>query len=484
MIQPLPLTTNDIVHLNRKCHLACARAKRVFDLEQSGIDIIRVDKSGIGRGQSPYHAHDIVSLSRGKRYFVAKSEDVFLKLTDEQRRQYQSFGDFVQSLFDVDDGFTPVRVFRFEDDPEISSARFTRQDILAASAPIDHITDATPPSAIDNANIRQLFCIYIDRKSRLIVTDHDVYENTFNHHGRDVVTEFLASSLGYLLGCRIPRSFLGLGKAGYNSGLQNAKFNNPPHTRYSVSVAIQGPRTPRSLLDYFVDYFRSHGDRESASWLRTGWHYGNPLGIHFFETEKPAHPVRNATMDQIATVILHDFRYPDTLMSSDALDRLFGAQKDRKLDEYLIPFGNSGWIFTVDYGESFFPELAFAADDRHYIKTKAELLADLGRYVERILRLPPACYYRRMSGRVIGLFLLIPRSFFSTLIQAIPKRFFSYSYGSERLTINLMTLEDMLVAEHDELKRLLGIGAVCSVDGIMQCINGRFLYDSPVSHLE
>ena len=186
------------------------QVESIVDLDRPGVELQKIDQSKYGvTNYSKCHVHDVLVLKIDGKLFYAKGEDVYLRVSSRHSLNYRNFLEFSLSLFQFDDCSVPERKFCFLDEPDIAEVNFERMLVQRHLALIELITDDTRPADIPNPKIRELFIFYLSRKERLVSKDGAVYDDVFNHHGRDVIHEVLASVFGQLLGVPVPRNYFG-----------------------------------------------------------------------------------------------------------------------------------------------------------------------------------------------------------------------------------------------------------------------------------
>jgi len=377
--------------------------------------------SDYGSSRPGAHVHEIAYVQFGPNFFFAKAEKACLKLPSSRTQDYASFRTFVDSLFESLEGSSPSRTFSFDDDPEVpvftvKLADFQGQDL-------SQIQDETDPATIDVPAVRAAFILYLGRKESLEGSEKS-FINVFNHHGRDLICEYLASITGRLLGVRIPRVFLATHK------------QEGQETRYILSRSL-GQRAAQ-LGAEISRLLARKSDPDLARQVRASQGWPNPFGLRAREGSWPR---------EITELLFTDFPYHEDLIRSDVLDILFFCDTDRKLEEFLLPRGQRGPIFTIDYGEAFYPELQFFPDDHHLQGRLAEHKERL-RELLFLLKAPAeglayACY-AHVARNVLQSFAALKLDFFQRLLAGLPERFFHYEAESPRLSLRGETLTFVL----------------------------------------
>jgi len=298
---------------------------------------------------------------------------------------------------------------------------------------IESMTDATQPGSIQDPKLRELFIYYLSRKDKLIEKDGSVFDDVFNHHGRDVIHEVLGSVFGQLLGVPVPRNYFGYKNSRFNLAFSDEKqYTGPDHHRYVLSRAVQDTHPTPFLVDVLNKKFRE---------LKIGWgltlfrEESNPLGLQFFQNRE------NSVSQDFGNLIIDQCSNYADLILSDFLDQLFGAAKDRKPYDYLLPQGLQGPIFTVDFGEMLFPELMFDPFEPHYLAQKEMRASALRDYFRQIGELAPDNLYRETIASLVLKIRKIDLHIISRLVLAIPETFLldhfehgQYCYQPETIT--------------------------------------------------
>lgn len=435
----------------------------VVDLDEEGVELLEVYPSKYGRPLArPYHIHELLRVrlpESGAPEYVAKAEDVLLKLDYRRPIDYRSFAAFTRSLFEEGEGVTPRRAFAFSEDPEIPAVEYSYSRLFSSFSGGDHpggqmiagIQDDTPPSEIADPELRSLFILYLARKEKSLLRLEDGdYEFVYQRHGRDIINEVLASVLGQLLSVPVPENRFGLKDLNYSADERRRRIR----LRYVLS-RLSAPMPVVSLQEALATLRKSKqkrakaGDREADEYRDPGyrWHEANPCSIAGFESND-ADPEREC--------VLECFACSADLIRSDVLDRLLGTAQDRKLEEFLLPFGNDGPIHTVDYGEGLFPELEFAPEDRHYCERRERFLDELKQYVRRLHRMAPDCIYRNVADETLERFAEIPPDFFSRAALAIPRRFLWYHWDEHRPCYRPDTLADFFERLQSAVRAAIG----------------------------
>jgi hypothetical protein len=347
--------------------------------------------------------------------FYAKGEDVYLLISSRYSLSYKNFLEFSLSLFQFDECSVPERKFCFFDEPDVTDVNFERHVVQQQLSAIECITDDTRPGDIPDPKLRELFIFYLSRKERLVEKDGAVYDDVFNHHGRDVIHEVLASVFGQLLGIPVPRNYFG-----YKSTQFKLAFGNETHCagtdhhRYVLSRAVQDTHPTPFLVDVLNKKFRELNIIWGLSLYREE---SNPLNLRFFQNKETAD-----SQDFGNLIIAQCTHYADLILS-DFLDRLLGGAKDRKSYDYLLPQGLEGPIFTVDFGEILFPELMFDPFESHYLAQKVARASDFKDYFRQIGELAPDNMYRKTIADLALTVRDINLQIISRLVNAIPETF-------------------------------------------------------------
>lgn len=383
---------------------------------------LEVRPSDYGRSRAGSHVHDISCVLSGPTHYFAKAEKACIKLPSPRTESYDSFGSFVESLFNGMEGRSPSRTFSFEDDPEISPLTLHESDFQDVD--VSAIHDTMDPALISLPAVRAAFILYLGRKESLEGPEK-TYLNVFNHHGRDIICEYLSFATGRLLGVPIPRIFPGLRK------------ESNREVRYVLSRSL-GQR-PAELSGELSHLLIEKQDPDLARQVRRSQGWPNPLGIRARENNWPA---------EIPELLLADFPHHTDLIRSDVLDIILSCDADRKLEEFLLPRGRSGPIYTVDYGEAFYSELQFAPDDGHLLARLAEHKSRLKHLLMSIKERPRSPVEERYAGiahETLTAFAGIKLDFFRQILHGFPQIFFHYESSSPRLALRAETLTFVLM---------------------------------------
>jgi hypothetical protein len=193
------------------------QVETIVDLDQPGVELLKTDLSKFGVTNYPKcHVHDILILQIEGGLYYAKGEDVYLRVSSRYSLSYKNFLEFSLSLFQFDECSIPERRFCFLDEPEVAEVNFKRSMVQRQLSTIENITDDTRPSTIQDSELRELFIFYLSRKEKLVEKDGSVFDDVFNHHGRDVINEVLASVFGQLLGVPVPCNYFGFKRSQFN----------------------------------------------------------------------------------------------------------------------------------------------------------------------------------------------------------------------------------------------------------------------------
>ncbi len=454
-MKSFPLRSRDLARLRRLENAVLASAGLVINLDENHPALLEESPSSLNTGTTRQpHVHEIQLFKLGSNYFFAKSEDVYLPLDWRTPLDFRSFARFAESFFTEGEAMVPVRTLPFDDDPEIAPITFRRDEVLKNVAYLTGLRDETGPELVEPDAVRALFVLYLARKERLLSVGSSLYENVFNHHGRDVLYEVLGSGLGRLLGVPAPRNLLGLRR----------DFGGTRLERYVLSRSLGGPHHPTTMETAVRTCAR---DPENLPDFRFAWHNANPLRLECYEQNGPC-PFR-----EIVSVLEKQFAFASDLIRSDALDRLLASETDRKFQEYLAPRGCPGRLYTVDFGESLFPEVQFAPDDPHYRTARENHGRRLREYLRRLLALP-AGPYRGHAGQVIGLFVLISPDFFDNWFSRIPADFFPYPDERARPALRPDTLADLFRFMRATLREELGLPEGGETAGASEHLNRLF----------
>jgi hypothetical protein len=414
-----------------------SQVETIIDLNRPEIELLKTDRSKYGVTNYPKcHIHDILILNIDGSLFYAKGEDVYLRVSSRYSLSYNNFLEFSLSLFQFDDCSVPERKFCFLDEPDVGEVNFEKEVVQRHLSAIENITDDTQPSNIEDPKLRELFIFYLSRKERLVEKDGAVYDDVFNHHGRDVIHEVLASVFGQLLGIPVPRNYFGYKSSRFNLAYGNEKHDaDPDHHRYVLSRAVQDTHPTPFLVDVLNKKFRELNITWGLSLYREE---SNPLNLQFFQNKETSDSkdFGNLIIDQCSN-------YADLILS-DFLDRLFGGAKDRKPYDYLLPLGLKGPIFTVDFGEMLFPELMFDPFEPHYLAQKQARASALKDYFKQIKELAPDNLYRKTIADLVLKVRKIDLHVISRLVTAIPETFLQDHFESGQYCYQTATIIDFL----------------------------------------
>ncbi|MCB1763441.1 MAG: hypothetical protein KDI27_09925 [Gammaproteobacteria bacterium] len=410
---------------------------RVIDLDGPEVELLKINHSKYGvTNYSKCHVHDVLLLRIDGTLFYAKGEDVYLRVSSRYSLSYNSFLDFSLSLFQLDDCFLPERKFVFFDEPEIAEVSFERAVVQQHYAEMESINDETPPATIQNPKIRELFIFYLSRKERLMAKDGAIYDDVFNHHGRDVIHEVLASVLGQLLGVPVPTNHFGYKTSQFKPAFGCSELLvDQEHHRYVLSQAIHEKHPSPFMVDLLNKQFRESNVLWGLSLYREE---SNPLNLQFFRNP------RGADSQSLGALIMAACPNHTDLIRSDFLDQLLGGAKDRKSFDYLMPLGLEGPIYTLDFGEILFPELMFVVNEPHYLRQKKVREKALKNYLKCIVGLAPDCPYRRTVRDLVARIKQMDADIIARLVKAIPERFLLDHFASGRYCYQTATMVDFL----------------------------------------
>jgi len=414
-----------------------SQVETVIDLDRQDVELLKIDRSKYGVTNYPKcHVHDVLILKIGGKLYYAKGEDVYLRVSSRHSLNYRNFLEFSLSLFQFDDCSVPERKFCFLDEPEIAEVNFERMLVQRQLSAIEAITDDMPPSDIPDPKIRELFVFYLSRKERLVSMNGAVYEDVFNHHGRDVIHEVLASVLGQLLDIPVPRNYFGYKTSQFKSAFNTQTSDiGVDYHRYVLSRAILDQHPSPFLVDVLNKQFKESNILWGLSLYREE---SNPLNLHYFLNRDAADP------QDFGNLIISQCANFADLIRSDFFDQVLGGAKDRKPYDYLLPMGTQGRIFTVDFGEMLFPELVFVPNEPHYIQQKSARVAKLKEYFSAVEGLAPDNPYRKTVADLVSRVRQLDLEFIGRLVDAIPERFLLDHFESGRYCYQTATLIDFL----------------------------------------
>jgi hypothetical protein len=434
-------------------HPTLQQASIVYDLDSPGVETLKtIGSTFFGNMSRHSHVHELSWLRIGEQHFLAKSEDVLLNINRPNVLDYTDFLGFCTSIFEVGEYFTPERTFRFPEEPEAKEVTFSANEVMGKIGVIRRLYDHTPLSTIEDTLIRQLFILYLSRKERLIELDGKVYDNVFNHRGRDILNEIIASILAKFLQVRIPNNFFATKSISYRTpSTPYGIDNHQGKLRFVLSELLTKDMNCQGL-DVALTDARLHTRDASGFSLRFPGSLtnANPLGIrHFSDNSTSHHQARK-------NLILSQFTQYTDLIYSDFFDRLLGGWRDRKLQEYLLPQGKHGYIYTVDYGEILFPELEFEKDDPHYLCERERHIISFINYLDEVASLSRGDIYKTSIAQPVFLFTALPQNLFKRLISNIPAFFFQSHWDDRRYAYNPETLIDFFEYLKKAVREWLG----------------------------
>lgn len=414
-----------------------SQVETIIDLNRPAIELLKTDRSKYGVTNYPKcHVHDILILNIDGKLFYAKGEDVYLRTSSRYSLSYKNFLEFSMSLFQFDECSVPERKFCFLDEPDVAEVSFEREVVQQQLSAIECITDDTQPGNIEDPKLRELFIFYLSRKERLVEKDGAVYDEVFNHHGRDVIHEVLASVFGQLLGIPVPRNYFGYKSSRFNRAFSGeADYTGPDHHRYVLSRAVKDTHPTPFLVDVLNKKFRELNITWGLSLYREE---SNPLNLQFFQNRE------TADSQGFGNLIIAQCPHHADLILSDFLDRLFGGAKDRKSYDYLLPRGLKGPIFTVDFGEMLFAELMFDPFEPHYLAQKELRASALKDYFRQIGELAPDNLYRKTIADLVLRVRKIDLHVIDRLVTAIPETFLLDHLESGQYCYQTATIIDFL----------------------------------------
>ncbi len=391
-------------------------------------------------GDGSRHVHPLMGTRRKGRRFLAKSADVFRRIGAPGTQDYRSFYLFVSSLFEDGEATLPVCTLRFPDQPEARERTYRRSEVLRDPELLRSLADTTPPHTIVDPSLRSLFVYYLSRKEAIISANEVDYENVFTHRGRDVILEVFASLLGRALGVRVPQNRIGVRTFEFTRAGQAGRFRRRMPYVLSALVAAKG----NIRLNAFL---RSAGRVDLARALDLEMHRANPLSLEFFLEETVG--ARRET----GAFLLESLPRARDLMRSDLLDVLLNAREDRSIQEFLLPRGESGPVYTVDYGESLFAELALDPEEPHFQRASRESLEWARRHFHRMRELPADNPYRLEGMALLGRLKALPGPFFREFFANLPELLLGNtettwgSFRPEAAVAHLEALRETLCAE-------------------------------------
>ena len=414
-----------------------SQVETIVNLDRPEIELVKIDRSKYGvTNYAKCHVHDVLILMISGELFYAKGEDVYLRVSSRHSFNYRNFLEFSLSLFQLDDCSVAERKFCFLDEPDIAEVSFDSMLVQRRLSTIESITDETQPSDIQDPKIRELFIFYLSRKERLVSKDGAVYDDVFNHHGRDVIHEVLASVLGQLLGIPVPRNYFGYKTSQFTKAFSNtAILTDQNHHRYVLSRAVHAKHPCPSLVDVLNKKFKEANIRWGLSLYRES---SNPLNLEYFQRDTAS------DSQDLGDLIVAECTYYTDLIRSDFLDRLLGGAKDRKPYDYLLPMGLQGRIFTLDFGEILFPELMFVSNEPHYTHQKTLREAKLKAYFRSVAELAPDNPYRSTVRDLVFSVRQLDLNIIARLVNAIPEKFLLDHFGSGRYCYQTATMIDFL----------------------------------------
>ena len=413
------------------------QVETIIDLNRPGVELLKINRSKYGVTNYPKcHVHDILILSIDGSLFYAKGEDVYLRIPSLYSLNYRNFLEFSLSLFQFDECSVPERKFCFFDEPEVAEVNFERGIVQRQLPVIECITDETQPGNIQDPKLRELFIFYLARKEQLVEKDGSVFDDVFNHHGRDVIHEVLGSVFGQLLGVPVPRNYFGYKNTRFNLLFSDkTQYPGPGHHRYVLSRAIKDMHPSPFLVDVLNKKFRELNITWGLSLFRED---SNPLNLRFFQNRE------TSDSQDFGNLIIAQCSNHTDLILSDFLDQLFGAAKDRKPYDYLLPHGLQGSIFTVDFGEMLFPELMFDPFEPHYLAQKKARASALRDYFRQVAELAPDSLYRKTIFNLLQKVRKIDLHVINGIVLAIPEIFLLDHFENGQYCYQPATIIDFL----------------------------------------
>ncbi len=453
------ITDDWLKKIQSKEKQALKQVKKVFDLDQSDWQVVDFWQNCKNDRQQSCFVHDIWIYRLGNSVYVAKNEEVFEELDQCASRDYQNFASFVQSLFQYEESCVPVNTFSFLDEPEQKPVTFYRSYFLGKWDIVMSIQDCTKISNVTDAKIRELFVLYCKEKESIIQYQNKQLVNIYNRHGRDVINEVLASVFGFLLNVRVPQNYFGYKKFQYTRAYSEKPSNGLERFVVSKALCERMPcldlkQAMQNVLDQQhkdkiieEDNQFSVGTQKMAkedfvdfkNLLQLNWHNANPFQICF---KKSGMNYANTTL--LRNFIEKNFVHYKDMIQSHVLDQIFGASKDRKIEEFVLPEGNTGRIFTVDYGEILFPELSMPQDEPHYQFRKKSEWHRIKLFLQNVT-MENKIYKQAVAETILNL-AFISKDFVLQFVHSIPDVFFKYYWDENRFCYFSQTLADYLLS--------------------------------------
>ena len=439
------------------------RSMQIFDLDEAQnqkldlwrhVEHLNLDESFI---------HDMIIFQNKNQKYLAKGEDVFETLQECSVRDYSSFDNFVFSLFAEGEAIVPIQTVKFPDEPELSDLKLYYSDIVRKWESIKKVCDQTSLGEISDPEIRRLVVLYRQEKEQLINMNQDTLVNIFNHHGRDIINEYLASALAYVLDVYTPENFLGVKKIHYWNN--NWSLLQDGVERFIVSQALCESLPCSNLKTKLLDCV-SCNVAEIRQQLSLNWHNANP-----FRVLSGSSVVRENQSD-LRDLVKKNFLYYKDLIKSDIFDHFLSSYQDRKIEEFLVPNGQEGHIYTIDYGEVFFPELELDLRDSHYIAKKKENFDSFFANISQIAQKEDPEYKKVVSEFIVSM-TYISTIFIKELVAKIPGLFFQYYWDQARSCYNPKTIIDYILSFFAVVRKYFDLRVEYSPEENMQRVQNK-----------
>ncbi|MDT8448444.1 MAG: hypothetical protein RRB13_16250 [bacterium] len=410
----------------------------VVDLDAADFELVQVIPADVTGGASGNpRVHSLLVFRRQEQLYFAKPEVAMRSLRDPGAHDYRSFAKFALSLFDCGDGdTTPIWEHNSPEEPEAPPLIITQAQVLKNQALLEAME--SPNGAASEPWLNVLYKYYQAKKSALINLGGETFEPFFSHQGRDLVGEVLVSAVGRILGVPVPLNHLAVRR-------EEEQWGQGPgcwcqwQSRYLLSEALGNRRDVPNLADLLKEaYLQRLHQSEYVEDLKTAWHEANPLGLPFFLGQ--FHEMGR----QRAELCLGLLKRPEDLIASDLLDRMLGGVADRKLQEYLLPQGAEGPVYTLDFGESFFDELALEPTDPHYIRRRNQWFKRLGGDFEALSHLDGGGRIKQVWSQMLAKLVSLPGGYFVRLVHQVPPLFARSGRSDGADSCHLETLGDYL----------------------------------------
>ncbi len=431
------LTGEEQTRFKESEEAAITQVAQVLELDNLEIEPVKAFPSQYGQA-SDGHIHDLELVRLAGRHTWLKSEEVFCP--SRYGLDYRNFYLFCDSLFTSGEGRTPVRRMQICEEPEPQEQDFHESLLEGQEDLLKAVTDQQDPQTLPAGDLRVLLRLYQSRKARLVQKQGEELEEVYGHHGRGVLNEVIASSLGRLLGVPVPYNRLARRWEMVTMPYQNGGLCQRLPLRMVASEDLS-PRGGRNLSQVLLDQLKLQHNSELAGAFDYNWHRANPLRVEALGKEGLA--------GDKARFALACLGRPQDLARSDFLDRLLGGFEDRKLEEYLLPQGPQGPIYTLDFGEALFPELGLNPDNAAFQEQKSLHLQGVSVYLAAVAQLEPGHWYRQALAPAARQLGQLSQVFFNRWFAALPPDFCRLGWDDPRPNYRAESLIDLFCALRD-----------------------------------